>query len=106
MKNRIFGVLAALLPALASAQDASAYLRRAAQAMGADEIKSLRIVAKGSARIGGQARRAGELGAKANILSLTRTADYANEAIYDEVVRTTGENPFGAGGGIPPFGEQ
>ena len=90
----------------AAADDATAYLRRAAAAMGADEIKSLRIVAKGTARIGGQARRAGELGARANILSQTRTVDYVNGAIGDEVVRTTGENPFGAGGGIPPFGEQ
>jgi len=96
----------ALLPLAAAAQDATAYLSRAAAAIGSDGVKSLRIVAKGSARIGGQARRAGELGARANILSQTRTLDYASGAIGDEIVRTTGENPFGAGGGIPPFGEQ
>lgn len=50
-------------------------------------------------------RRAGELGARVNILSQTRTVDYVNAAIGDDVVRATGESPFG-GGGVPPFGEQ
>src|SRR5262245_29510987 len=100
------GMLLLSLALPATADDATAYLRRAAAATGADDIKSLRFVAKGTALVGGQACSAGKPGARANILSQTRTLDYAAGAIHDEVVRSTGENPFGCGGGIPPFGEQ
>src|SRR5262245_7208579 len=77
----VLSLSAACLPAAASAQDAGAYLRRAAAATGSDAIQSLRFVAKGSALVGGQACSAGKPGARANIHSLTRTLDYANGAI-------------------------
>ena len=106
--NRWAGIIVAVVglsPAacLAAGQDATAYLRRASAAMGADGIDGLRFIARGSGNVTGQSYGAGNPGAKVTIHSFTRTMIYSAGAISDEIVRSTAENPFRGGGAVPAF---
>src|SRR5690349_10534402 len=94
-------LLSLALSAARAADDAAAYLRRAAGAMGADSIDGLRYVAKGSGNVTGQSYGAGNPGAKVSIHSFTRTMNYKVAAIGDEIVRSTAEIPFRGGGAVP-----
>ncbi len=85
-------------------EDAAAVLARASQAMGANQLDTLRYSADGTGYTFGQAYRAGGAWPKITIHSLTRSIDYARSAMRDEVVLSRAE-PLG-GGGYPLSGQQ
>jgi glyoxylase-like metal-dependent hydrolase (beta-lactamase superfamily II) len=85
-------------------EDASAVLARASQAMGASRLDTLRYSAEGAGYTFGQAYHAGGAWPKITVHSLTRSIDYANGAMRDEIVLSRAE-PLG-GGGYPLSGQQ
>ena len=98
-------LVALLVPCTAAqAQDASAVLKRAAAAVGADELKTIRYSGTGMAGQFGQAYIAGKAWPKLTLLSYSRTIDYASGAFREDIVRTRAE-PTG-GGAVPLTGEQ
>jgi glyoxylase-like metal-dependent hydrolase (beta-lactamase superfamily II) len=104
-------LLGAILPAVvvgflggaASAQDASAVLKRAASAMGGD-VRSIRYVGEGTGYTFGQAWKPGQPWPKITVHSQTRTINYATGSMRDEIVLSRAE-PRG-GGGYPLSGQQ
>jgi glyoxylase-like metal-dependent hydrolase (beta-lactamase superfamily II) len=97
-------LVAFLVPCTAAAQDASALLKRASAAIGADDVKTLRYSGTGMAGQFGQAYEAGKAWPRLTLLSYARTVDYANGAFREDIVRTRAE-PTG-GGAVPLTGEQ
>ena len=83
-------------------EDAEAVLRRADQAMGGSDLKSIRYAGSGTGGTFGQAYRPGEAWPKLNVSSYARLADYENSALRDEAARSRAE-PTG-GGALPPMG--
>ena len=79
-------------------------LARASQAMGANQLDTLRYSAEGTGYTFGQAYHAGGAWPKITVHSLTRSIDYASAAMRDEVVLSRAE-PLG-GGGYPLSGQQ
>ena len=102
MKVFVAALLAFALPC-ASAQDASAVLRRASAAMGADDVKTLRYAGSGVGYTFGQAFKPGGAWPKVNYPSFARTFDYQNNAMSEDAVRNRAE-PQG-GGGYPIQGD-
>ena len=100
------GAVSALwLSSCASTQDSAGnVLNRAAKAMGADSVASLRYVAEGTGHSFGQAFKAQGAWPRVTLHSVTRTVDFANGAMRDEVVLSRAE-PLG-GGGYPLSGQQ
>ena len=98
-------VAAGLLGACATApESASSVLARASQAMGAATLKSLRYSGEGEGYTFGQAYQPGGAWPKVLYPSITRTIDFDNAAMRDEVVLSRAE-PRG-GGGYPLQGQQ
>ncbi len=96
---------ATLLAACAANPPSAAdVLSQSAQAMGASQLKTLRYVAEGTGFSFGQAFKAGGAWPKVTLHSVTRTLDYDNAAMRDEVVLSRAE-PQG-GGGYPLSGQQ
>jgi glyoxylase-like metal-dependent hydrolase (beta-lactamase superfamily II) len=89
--------------AAAVAQDATAVLRRAASAMGADDLKTLRYTGAGSGASYGQAFKPDTRWPKLNIPSLTRQIDYAAAAMHEDAMRSRAERQ--GGGALPISGE-
>jgi glyoxylase-like metal-dependent hydrolase (beta-lactamase superfamily II) len=85
-------------------QDAGAVLARASQAMGAERLNTLRYSGEGTGYAFGQAYKAGGAWPKIALHSFTRTIDYGNGAMREEVVLSRAE-PLG-GGGYPLQGQQ
>ena len=85
-------------------QDAAAVLARSSQAMGAGQVTTLRYVAEGTGYTFGQAYKAGGAWPKITLHSVTRSIDYGNAAMRDEIVLSRAE-PLG-GGGYPLSGQQ
>jgi glyoxylase-like metal-dependent hydrolase (beta-lactamase superfamily II) len=83
--------------------DADAILKRAAAAMGANELNTLQYAAAGSAGGVGQPYTAGKSWPRLNV-SFTRQIDYASASQIDDVTRSRAE-PRG-GTGVPLTGEQ
>lgn len=83
--------------------DAEAVLRQAAQASGADRLKTLRYSGTGTGATFGQAFQAGLAWPRIQITSYTRWIDYPNASMREDSVRTRAE-PQG-GGALPPMGQ-
>ena len=97
--------LAALLASCASTPESAGDLAaRASKAMGADGLTTLRYSAEGTGYTFGQAYVPGGAWPKITLHSVTRTIDYANGAMREEVVLSRAE-PQG-GGGYPLSGQQ
>src|SRR6266540_3791619 len=90
--------------ALAFAQDASAALKRASDAMGAGELKSIRYAGEGTGFTYGQAFKPGMRWPKINVHSEIRTINYETSSMRDEITLSRAE-PKG-GGGYPPVAQQ
>lgn len=96
-------VLGGLASAVLGA-DADALLRRAATAMGANDLKTLRYSAEGIGYTFGQAFAPNDPWPKINVHSQVRTINYENGSMREEFVLSRAE-PKG-GGGYPLSGEQ
>jgi len=83
----------------AHAQDATALLRRASSAMGADDLKTLRYSGAGTGASYGQAFKPDTRWPKLNIPSFTRQIDYQSAAMIEEVARSRAEKQ--GGGAVP-----
>jgi glyoxylase-like metal-dependent hydrolase (beta-lactamase superfamily II) len=105
--KRLSLVLAASALALAvthaSSQDATAVLKRASAAMGADDLKTLRYSGSGSGMTFGQAFKPGGPWPKVTYPSFARTIDYQTPAMSEDATRNRAE-PQG-GGGYPIAGD-
>jgi len=93
--------LAAAFPA--TAQDATAVLRRASAAMGADELGTLRYTGSGSGASYGQAFMPDTRWPRLTIASFTRQIDYAAAAMHEDALRSRAEKR--GGGAVPIAGE-
>ncbi len=85
-------------------ESADAALARAAQAMGVGQLKTLRYVGEGTGHTFGQAFTPGSAWPRITLHSVTRSIDYENAAMRDEIVLSRAE-PKG-GGGYPISGQQ
>lgn len=96
----------AALPLVSHAkpQDATALLRRAAAATGADAVKTLRFAGTGTAASFGQAYQPGKGWPKLNLPSYARLVNYEQAAFREDIVRNRAE-PTG-GGAVPLSGDQ
>jgi glyoxylase-like metal-dependent hydrolase (beta-lactamase superfamily II) len=99
--------LVALLPLAlavpAAAQDATALLKRASAAMGAEDLRTLRYAGSGGGASFGQAYRPGMAWPKLSYSSYERLLDYQAPASSEIVMRSRAE-PRG-GGAVPLAGE-
>jgi glyoxylase-like metal-dependent hydrolase (beta-lactamase superfamily II) len=93
--------LAVLFPAWA--QDAAALLRRAASAMGADELNTLRYSGSGTGASFGQAFKPDTQWPKLTVSRFTREIDYPAAAMTEDVMRARAEKL--GGGAVPIAGE-
>ncbi|MFM9969272.1 MAG: MBL fold metallo-hydrolase [Burkholderiales bacterium] len=91
------------LPAMAQQYEAAGILKRAANNLGAGDLNTLVYSAAGNAWGAGQPYTAGKALPKQNY-RITRTIDYVNAALSDDVTRSRAE-PRG-GTGVPLTGEQ
>ena len=94
----------AFVPGAAFSQDASAALKRASDAMGAGELKSIRYAGEGTGFTYGQAFKPGTRWPKVNVHSEIRTINYETASMRDEITLSRAE-PKG-GGGYPPAAQQ
>ena len=92
-----------LLPVKAFSLDAAGVLRRASDAMGATDLRSLRYVGSGIGASFGQAFKPGGAWPKINLSRYVRSIDYETAALSEETTATRAE-PQGGGGGLPAFG--
>jgi glyoxylase-like metal-dependent hydrolase (beta-lactamase superfamily II) len=99
----LIALAAFAIPFAAAAQDATALLKRASAAMGADDLKTLRYAGKGMGASFGQAFVPGMAWPKLNYSSYERQLDYPN-AFTSEVVMRRRAEPRG-GGAVPLTGE-
>jgi glyoxylase-like metal-dependent hydrolase (beta-lactamase superfamily II) len=83
----------------AQSQDATALLRRASAAMGADELKTLRYTGAGTGASYGQAFKPDTRWPRLDIPSFTRQIDYRSSAMIEEVARSRAEKQ--GGGAVP-----
>ena len=106
LRTALSVVLAFALGACATppAENADAALARAAQAMGAGQLETLRYVGEGSGYTFGQAYTPGGAWPRITLHSVTRSIDYESAAMRDEIVLSRAE-PKG-GGGYPISGQQ
>lgn len=93
---------ASAAPSLA-VEEAAGVLKRAAAAIGADEVQSLRFSAAGTGYTFGQAFVPGQAWPKIDIQELTRLMNYGSGALREEIAFSRGE-PKG-GGGYPLSGQ-
>jgi glyoxylase-like metal-dependent hydrolase (beta-lactamase superfamily II) len=91
------------VPPVPAADDATALLRRASAAMGADNLNTLRYAGKGRGASFGQAYVPGMAWPKLNYSSYERQVDYVTVFISEQVTRSRAE-PRG-GGAVPLTGE-
>lgn len=91
------------LPAIAQQYEAAGILKRAANNLGTNDINTLRYSAAGNAWGFGQPYTAGKPFPKQNY-RVTRSIDYVNAALSDDVTRSRAETRGGTG--VPLTGEQ
>ena len=96
-----FAAFATAFPA--SSQEATAVLKRASAAMGADEVKTLRFAGSGTGTSFGQAFKPDTNWPKINYPSYSRTVDYQSGAMSEDAVRSRAEPTGGAA--IPITGQ-
>ena len=94
----------AFVPGAAPAQEAAGVLKRAAETMGAADLKSIRYTAEGIGYSFGQAFNPGMPWPKINVHSQIRTINYDTASMREEISLSRAE-PRG-GGGYPPVAQQ
>src|SRR5438034_4751752 len=94
-----------VIPPAAYGQDVKSVLEKAAQAMGAKNLKTLQYSGTGAMYSFGQAASPYERGPRFIYTSYTRLIDYEKTALRDENVRIEGENPLRGGAEQPMVGE-
>ncbi len=99
-------VNSALLSLLAFTQSAPTVLEKAAQAMGATDLKSIQYSGSGYNFAVGQSVNPTAPWPRFNVKSYTRTINFDTASSREELLRTQGENPPRGGGGQPLIGEQ
>lgn len=105
--GRILGLIVTVLlclPAPVVAQDARATLQSAAQALGADSVKSITYTASGVNFAIGQSAVPGAPWPRFNIPTFSRAVNYETASLRDEQLRSRAEMPP-RGGGVPTVGE-
>lgn len=90
------------LAGCAHRESASDLLRRADQAMGGPQLKTLRYAGSGTGATFGQAWQPGNTWPRVNVTSYTRWIDYENAALREDAVRTRAE--ANGGGALPLMG--
>jgi glyoxylase-like metal-dependent hydrolase (beta-lactamase superfamily II) len=107
-RNLAIGFLAAatmaLLPIKAFSLEAAGVLKRASDAMGATDLRSLRYVGSGSGALFGLAFKSGAAWPVINLPRYVRSINYET-ASYSEETTATRAELRGGGGGLPPFGQ-
>lgn len=106
LKKIILMLLVTVLSSALYAQDAKTTLEKAAQAIGAANLKSVQFSGSGANFAVGQSHTPGEAWPKFTIKSYNRVINYETASSREEIVRTQGENPARGGGGQPMAGEQ
>lgn len=86
------------------AEDAAGVLKRAAAAMGVNDMKTLRYAGSGSGASFGQAYKPGMAWPRLHVSSYVRLVDYENAAYREESSRSRAERT--GGGALPLEGEQ
>jgi len=106
-KKKITAMLLVLFPApCVLAQDADTILENVAEAMGADNLDSIRYSGTGWNAGVGQSYDPTEDWPRFDITAYTRTIDYDGRSSYEDLTRVQGDNPQRGGGGTPLIGEQ
>src|SRR6185503_21082431 len=95
---------AAAWPVAAQSLDAGALLRRASDAIGAGEVKTLRYSGSGSAASFGQAYKADHDWPRLNLSRFERKINYETGSYSEETTAARAE-PLGGGGGLPAWGQ-
>ncbi len=96
--------LAIIVPGAAFSLEASGVLKRAASAMGAGDLKSIRYAGEGIGYTFGQAYKPGMAWPKITVHSQIRTINYETASMREEITLSRAE-PRG-GGGYPPAAQQ
>lgn len=99
-------LVAALLPAVAAAQDAKSVVENAVKAMGAGNLGSIRYSGSGFNYALGQAVNPSSPWPKFNVKTYERVIDFDAGGTRQTMVRTQAENPPRGGGQQPIIGEQ
>jgi glyoxylase-like metal-dependent hydrolase (beta-lactamase superfamily II) len=99
-------VSSTLLSPLPFAQSAQTALEKAAQAMGATELKSIKYSGSGYNFALGQSVNPAAPWPRFNVKSYVRTINFDTASSREELLRTQGEDPPRGGGGQPLIGEQ
>ncbi len=94
----------ALLPVKAFSLEAAGVLKRASDAMGATDLRTLRYVGSGSGASFGQAFKPGVAWSRINLPRYVRSINYETASYSEETTATRAELQ-GGGGGLPPFGQ-
>jgi len=98
---RLACVLAWLVAGTASAQDAASVLNTAAAAMGAAQVRSIRITGTGWNAPVGQGYTPDEDWPRVEVTAYTRVFDYDSRSASEEWTRRQGNYPPRGGGGLP-----
>jgi glyoxylase-like metal-dependent hydrolase (beta-lactamase superfamily II) len=93
--------IVSLVAGTASAQDAAGVLKNAAAAMGAANVRSIRITGNGWNAPVGQGYTPGEDWPRVEVTAYTRVFDYNARAASEEWTRRQGNYPPRGGGGLP-----
>ncbi|MGH9784597.1 MAG: hypothetical protein ACRD88_10455, partial [Terriglobia bacterium] len=101
----LLGVLS-LLVGTAAAQDARSVLQAASTAMGAGSLRSVQYSGTGWNGALGQSYGPETDWPRFEVTSYTRTIDYDNRSLREELTRRQGTYPPRGGGGTPIQGEQ
>ncbi len=101
-----FFAVAALfvLPVKAYSLEAAGVLKKASEAMGATELRSLRYSGSGMGASFGQAFKPGVPWSKINLPRYVRAINYETASLSEEMTATRAELQ-GGGGGLVPFGQ-
>ena len=92
----------AFLPVKAFSLEAAGVLKRASDAMGATDLRSLRYVGSGRGVLAGQASV--ERGPVLDLQRYVRSINYETASLSDEIMATPAEAQ-GGGAGLPPVGQ-
>src|SRR5687768_17602306 len=93
--------IVSLVAGTASAQDAAAVLKNAAAAMGATNVRSIRITGSGWNAPVGQGYTPDEDWPRVDVTAYTRVFDYDARSASEEWTRRQGNYPPRGGGGLP-----
>jgi glyoxylase-like metal-dependent hydrolase (beta-lactamase superfamily II) len=114
MKIRALGILAVMMFIMAGTalaqnteiQDAKAFMRTVAAAMGTDKIKTMEYTGSGTVRAFGQSFSVNDDWPRFEMPTFKRVIDFDAKYSREDLTRRQGNNPPRGGGGTPLQGEQ